>query len=535
MAFLRVENKKSGRYLRIISSYRENGKPRHKTLFNLGKAEDYTPEQLQRIGLKLYELGGGSLKKLLGENVQELGRYNYGFYQLYSKVFDYFGISSFLNKSVNKKQKGTDLAGSILLMLLERLHDPSSKLRSYFHQDEYLGIKAVELHHLYRSLDFLADNQQTIQKLIYQTGRNLFNQVLDIVFYDVTTFYFDSEKEGGLRQKGFSKDGKVGKTQVVFGLLIDKEKQPIAYRLYKGDFYEGHSFAEAIATLKETYMIDKIIVVADRGMLSRQNLEYVTKNDGYEFIVGERLKVLPDKIKNHLIDKKNYRNVWIYNKEGQNVTVDYTSIEYNGRKIICTYSEKRAKKDRSERESKLEKSKYLLTHPALIKNKARRYYLENLGNENYRLNEAKIEQDRLYDGFIAIATNNKELSEPEILDHYKHLYQIEHSFRTFKTHLETRPMFHWTDKRIEGHICLCYIAYAMLNHALNKLKSNDCMLSEDGLRAALSKMQVSLLNQDRKKYYLRSKNNNDIEKIIKTFKLKKLPNLTPKSSIYNYL
>jgi len=132
----------------------------------------------------------------------------------------------------------------VLLLLVERLNDPCNKRSSFFHQNEYLGLPAVPLQHLYKSLDYLANHNRLIQQCIHQTGRNLFNQQLDVVFYDVTTFYFDSEveKEEALRQKGFGKDGKVGKTQVVFEMLIDKYKQPIGYQLYRGDQWEGKTY-----------------------------------------------------------------------------------------------------------------------------------------------------------------------------------------------------------------------------------------------------------------------------------------------------
>lgn len=112
---------------------------------------------------------------------------------------------------MKKKHKlEIDLFNSLLLMLLVRLNDPASKLRNYFNQDEYLGIKSVDLHHLYRSMDYLADNQESIQENIFFTGRNLFNLTLDVVFYDVTTFYFNTERQAGLLEHGFGKDGKIG-------------------------------------------------------------------------------------------------------------------------------------------------------------------------------------------------------------------------------------------------------------------------------------------------------------------------------------
>ncbi|MCD4806344.1 MAG: hypothetical protein K8R13_01995 [Methanococcoides sp.] len=223
MAFLRVENKKSGKYLRIIESYRDNsGKTRQRILYSLGKVEDYTPEQLRRIGSKLYELGGGDLKQLLGITITEKARYNYGYYQIFSKAFKNFSLD-LISKNIQQKHKlSFDFQNALLLMLIERLHDPCSKRSSYYNQSEYLGIAPVELQHLYRVLDKLSDYNQLIQKQIYQTGRNLFNQKLDVVFYDVTTLYFDSELEveDSVRQKGFSKDGKIGKTQILFCMLI---------------------------------------------------------------------------------------------------------------------------------------------------------------------------------------------------------------------------------------------------------------------------------------------------------------------------
>lgn len=244
MAFLRIENKKFGKYLRIVESYRdESGISRHRILYSLGKVSDYTPEQLQHIGTRLYELGGGDIKELLGITTKEKGRFNYGYYQVYSSALAHYGLPRIFGQITSKYKLQFDFQNATLLMILERLQDPCSKRSSYFNQIDYLGITDTGLQHLYRALDRLSDYNQVIQKQIFQTGRDLFNQRLDLVFYDVTTLYFHSEieKEGELRQKGFSKDGKIGKTQILFCLLIDKDKQPIGYKVFKGDTFEGHT------------------------------------------------------------------------------------------------------------------------------------------------------------------------------------------------------------------------------------------------------------------------------------------------------
>ncbi|MEM9984456.1 MAG: hypothetical protein AAF804_05110 [Bacteroidota bacterium] len=237
MAYLKTDKKSGGTYLRIVESYRDASvRSRKRTLHTLGRLEDYSPEMLQRIGARLYELGGGDLRSLLGDNIEELGRYNYGFYQIYGKIFRNYGLDRVLGHIARGKKLSYDLSNVVLLMLLERLNDPGSKLCNYQNQSEYLGLAPVELHHLYRSLDQLADNHERIQSCIYQSSRDLFNQQLDVVFFDVTTFYFDSDKEleGELRQKGFSKDGKQGKTQVVLGYSSTKTNNPLAMNCIEG-------------------------------------------------------------------------------------------------------------------------------------------------------------------------------------------------------------------------------------------------------------------------------------------------------------
>lgn len=507
MAFLKVERKSSGIYLRILESYRnDKGLPTSRVLYSLGKVEDYTPEQLRSIGIKLFELGGGEVKTLLEGDLRELGRFNYGYQQIFGKALEHYGLNDIFRRIKKNSKLEFDLGNSILLMLLERLQEPCSKRSNFLKQQEYLNLPPVSLHHLYRSLDKLADHNLLIQQQIFHTGRDLFNQKLDIVFYDVTTFYFESEveKEGELRQMGFGKDGKIGNTQILFGMMIDANKNPIGYRIFKGDSFEGHTFEKALDDLKNQFNIDKVIVVADRGMLSKNNIALTIEN-GYEYILGERLKSLPKGIKGPLLTLSNYKHEWIYkDNEGEQISIRYTTIKHEGKTIIATYSQSRAKKDRMDREKKLATAQKMIANPSLLKKKPARFFLQSTGPETYILDKEKVKQAELYDGFLAISTNNENLSIAEVLEQYKQLYKIEHSFRSLKSHLETRPMFHWTDKRIEGHICLCYMAFALLNFTLQKVNATKPVLTEGSLRKTLDQMQVSLLQHNDEKVYIRS-------------------------------
>ena len=201
----------------------------------------------------------------------------------------------------------------------------------------------------------------------------------------------------------------------------------------------------------------------------------------------------------------------------------------------ANYSQKRAIKDAKDREDKLETAAQLLKNQSLLKKKAQHYFLQESQTGKFELNQQKIGENKRFDGFLAIATSAMDLDIELALDHYRHLFQIEHSFRTYKSFLETRPMFHWTDKRIQGHICLCYLTYTLITYVQNKLKTLGKKLTENQIREAVNAMQVSLVNNHGIKFFLRSSNKPNVDLLTNELGLRKLPNILPESEIYNYL
>lgn len=552
MAFLRQDKKGAEVYLRICETERQGKKVIQRTLHNLGKKSDYSPESLSRIGAQLYCMNGNSLEDLMQEMCKEKGRYNYGFPLIIQYLMGHYGLNELFD-SIKKKHRLTfSLTEIVTLLLCNRWNDPLSKLGVYDTQNEFLGLQPIKLHWLYRSLDKLALSSEQIQKHIYNKNAQFFDYELDVVFYDVTTFYFDSdyEQEGALRQKGFGKDGKIGKTQILLGLLLDKQRNPVAYELYSGDTYEGHTLADGIKKLQEKYKIGKVVLVADSGMLNKDNLLTITEK-GYEFIVGERLKNLPKTLQTELLDQKNYKPMVLekHGKIGEKIVLSYHIVEHKGRKILCTYSEKRAKKDRMERETKIEKAQKMMKNPAQLGKKAAIYYLKSNQVDTdtgevadpkttkivYELDQNKIDKAAQYDGLKAIATSDKTLSNEDMLLKYKELYKIEQSFRTFKSFLETRPMFHWTDERIKGHFCMCYLSFALLNYLQQTLKKNNLNYSENDIRKILDKMQITHLTQFKQDYYIRSQLDENTKKLLKMLEIKPLPDMMANPLIINYL
>lgn len=524
MPSIHIDKKKSGNYISIVESFRDsNGKPKIKTLLNIGKVEDFRPEVLQNACRKLFVLSGGDINDFHSNEVEELCRINFGYQQIVEHLMAYFGINDICRRIVKRHQLGFDFQSVLILMLIERLNDPCSKLSSFAHKQEYYNMDWIELQWLYRTLDKLDKYSDQIQSQVYSKGRDLFNQKLDIIFYDVTTFYFDSdiEQQGSIRQMGFSKDSKIGKTQIVFGLLIDVHKQPVGYQIFDGNTFEGHTLKVALTELKQRFCLERIIVVADRAMLSSTNIEMVTKELGMKFIFGERLKSMPRKVQEQFINKQLYDKVWVYsNTKEEHIQINYYSAVYKDRRIICTYSAKRARKDKHEREKRIETAQKLLKTPSKIKAKATYHYIKTVGENDYQLNEQKIINDERFDGILAISTNDDKLSDEQVLDQYRHLFQIEHSFRTMKSMLEVRPMYHWTDSRIRGHICLCYLSLAMLRNIQLRLAKQQHTWSENRIITTLDKMQASKVKQNEEIFFMRSALSEDQNTLTQIFKLK---------------
>ena len=503
MAFIRVERKKSGTYLRIVQSYKVDGQPRHKTLHSLGKVEDYAPHQLERIAKKLLELSGANVTDIINKGYQEAGRYNYGYGVVLDAMWSTFNLP-YLVRVINNRHKVTFRWDEALrVMIAERINEPGSKLSSYFNQQEYKGLSSapIELHHFYRTLDLICQEEETIKKHLFSQQRTLFAQQLDVVFYDVTTLYFDSqvEQEGALRQKGYSKDGKATKTQVVLGLLVDKLRNPISYQIYQGNTYEGTTMIHALNSMKSQYNIDRVIVVADTAMIDKANRDFMV-NHHIDYIIGDSVKNLGKKISSKLIDRSMHINL----SNTKDSEFSYTEQIYKKRRIICTYSAKRARKDQHNRQKLIDKAKKLLEEPSklnqLRKRGAGRFITTDPDGQSPQLDVNKVNEDAKYDGFKALSTTT-DLSVELILEKYRDLFEVEHSFRSLKSDLEIRPMFHWTDRRIRGHVCMCFMAFTMINHI-----RNSTQLQHKQIVKAMDKMQISDVQSDssRPNVYLRS-------------------------------
>jgi transposase len=285
-----------------------------------------------------------------------------------------------------------------------------------------------------------------------------------IVFYDVTTLYFEIDQEDDLRKTGFSKEGKHQNPQIVLGLLVSRNGYPLAYDIFEGNKFEGHTMLPVLDSFKEKYQLKQMIIIADSGLLSNANIIDLQAKS-YEFILGARIKNEKQQIQKQILSLKL--------KNGESSIIDK-----DGLKLIITYSDRRAMKDRLNREKGLKRLEKRIKTGKLTKssinNRGYNKYLTMDGEINIAIDYNKFNSDASWDGLKGYLTNAN-LDKDEIIENYSHLWQIEKAFRISKKDLKIRPIYHRVQRRIEAHICISFVAYKVykeLERQLKELRSN---------------------------------------------------------------
>jgi len=354
-------------------------------------------------------------------------------------------------------------------LVISRICQPSSKsgtvdyLLHYFDED-------INLSKIYRYLDKLSDTQKDIvQQISISHTKRILGGRIGVVFYDVTTLYFESDKGDDLRKTGFSKDGKHSNPQVILGLLVSKGGYPLAYSIHEGNKYEGHTMLPVIEDFVKKFDLEDFVVVADSGLMNAANLNELEQK-GYKYIIGARIKTESKDVKN-----------WILSLEKRDGCF-YEMKKSDQNRLIIGYSENRAKKDRYNREKgvrRLEKSYQngKLSKDSINK-KGYNKFLEIGKDIEVKINAEKIAEDALWDGFKGYISNTK-MSAKTIYEQYRDLWQIERAFRVTKGKMEMRPMFHFTKKRIEAHVCICFVTYKCYKELERLLRLNKMEISID--------------------------------------------------------
>lgn len=353
-------------------------------------------------------------------------------------------------------------------LVITRLVYPVSKLKTTDYLFKYKGVE-ISVYTIYRYLDkFHKEYLEQVKAISLKHTLQLFSNDLSIVFYDVTTLYFEASEEDELRKTGFSKDGKHQQPQIVLGLLVSENGYPLDYDIFEGNKYEGDTLLPVIEHFKTKYHSEKLIVVADAGLLSGKNIALL-KNLKYQYILGARIKnesasIISQILNLHLADKQ------------------IEEIQKGDERLIISYKEERAHKDAYNRKRGLEKLEKNLKSGKLTKkqinNKGYNKYLKMEGDINVVIDYQKYQDDAKWDGLKGYITNT-ELSKENVIEKYNQLWAIEKTFRISKSDLQIRPIYHRLRPRIEAHICISFVACKIYKELERLLKEKKSALSPE--------------------------------------------------------
>lgn len=437
-----------------------------------------------------------------------------------------------------------DFAEVVRQLCLTRILSPWSKAKTKrLAPVTYLGARPQNLSDYYNCLDLLSDNKEAIIKYL---NKKLLEQNPQrdtrVCLYDITTYAFESIRADSLREFGYSKDKKFNEVQVVMALAADKDGLPVSYKLYKGNQGESPTMIPFVEELKKTYGVEKLVIVADRGLNNTPNIHCLVEL-GHDYVFSSKIRSASEEIKaaalcpegrisyavvdDDGVEEENwYKEVTLETKVNyrypefakehddpaeierlEKILKPYETRAKNKRKkgtlkrrYIVTFSKKRFDKDRHDRQKFIDKAIGLVTRPstftAEMKKGGKGLVRVEIDKKSLSLDEEKIAEQEKFDGMHVVETS---LDDPveEILSIYKELWHIESNFRLLKSQLEARPVYVRTEQHIRGHFLCCYIALVISRLLEYKLKSNQTPISIEKIVESLNGLRTTRIKLER--------------------------------------
>ena len=491
-------------YLIIAESYRdkETKKSKSRTIQSLGYLDELeknfedpiahftkiVKEMNDEISLKNAPLQisyDTQEKLIIGTN----NRKNFG-YAAFSSIYHTLEIDKFL---INR-QRSTKIEAStnniMKLLVFSRLLNPCSKKKAFENRDDFFERSNYSLDDVYRALSFFNDKGNELQLWMNEKIKENYGRDTSLVYYDVTNYYFESDKEDEFRCKGVSKEHRPNPI-VQMGLFMDTNGIPITYDLYAGNTNDCLTYRPTFARMKKEFDLGKVIVVADKGMSTGDNIQYtLSANDG--FVFSQTARGANKALKDYILSDEGYTSMgddykWKERVYPTEIWVSMTSGKKKKKTIdakqVVFYSEKYAKKAKMDRAKAIEKAKKLIKTPSSY-NQSTSYgaaaYIKNLtfvkdtgeiaDASALMLDEEKIRQQEALDGYYVLITSEYDKKASEIIDIYRGLWKIEESFKVTKSDLETRPVYVSTEEHIKAHFLTCFIALVLARILEHKIE-----------------------------------------------------------------
>jgi transposase len=446
-------------------------------------------------------------------------------------LWERLGLQTVLAKALQKRDFGFTVEWAIFAMVANRALAPDSKrgVEEWVSEDVSLGNpEPISLQHLYRAMDFLLEHEESIQKEVFFATADLFNLEVDLLFFDTTTTYAECEEEDDLRRYGHSKDSRPDRPQIVIGLAVTKEGLPVRCWVLPGNTADMTTVERVKSDLRG-WKLSRCIWVMDRGMSSETNRIVLQKAGGH-YILGEKLRDSQAAHKEALSFQGRYQKV----RENLEVKEIVVGDGERRRRFVLVYNPEQAKKDQATREKTLKRiaetilalgDPEVASHKkavcALLSHRSMGRYIRQTKTGKLRINQAKVQEEESLDGKYLLSSSDDTLSPEDIALGYKQLMEVERAFRTLKTTLELRPLYHRKEERIRAHVLLCYLSLLLV-----RIAERETGETWDRIRPIMDRCHLGEFSSKDGRIFQRTELTSEQVNILKRLKIAQPPSVT---------
>jgi hypothetical protein len=524
--FFRTKNSGSRSYLQLVENHWRQGRPQQTVLATLGRLEELQArgavDSLLRSGArfadKLLILAAHQRGELTAVRTLRLGAV-----LIFERLWQQTGCAAVLAQLLGQRRFAFALERAVFLTVLHRLLQPGSDRAADKWKHDYLldGAADLDLHHLYRAMAWLgeelpADAQRGATRLVplctkdrieeglFQRRRDLFTQ-LQVVFFDTTSIYFEGEGGEELGQYGHSKDQRPDLYQMVVGAVLDGEGRPICCAMWPGNTTDVKTLIPVVDGLYQRFGIVKVCIVADRGMISQETIDDLDQQ-GWPYILGARMRRCKEVREQVLADRGRFRVVHPKSPDAKDpAPLKVKDVRVEGRRYVVCVNEDEVKKDRADREAIVAGLREQLRagDKSLVGNKGYRRFLKVQGPGHFAIDEAKIAEEARYDGTWVLRTST-DFPAAAVALQFKRLWLVEQWFRSCKSLLETRPIYHQRDATIRGHVFCSFLALLLRYELQARLAARGPVPEWADVLADLERLQYVEVEQEGKRFRLRT-------------------------------
>jgi len=506
MFFKKVRITKEGKvyyYLRLIESFRDKGKVKQRVIANLGNIQTIKPSLIE-------SLAKATQRKVISiEDLRSDRTFSYGDILLAKGLWEWLGLDKFFEEECKLSRQNFNTHLAILMMVINRLILPKSKLKvwDWYKEEVYIDNKEpLSYQHFLRVMDYLIILKDKLERFVFSRIVDLFNLKLNLVFYDLTSSYFEGNGPEGLAKFGYSRDRRSDKKQIVLGLVVTDRGLPIAHYVFRGNIQDKTTLEEALKDLEARFEIKRVIFVGDRGLISEVNIEKVIAK-GYEYIFALRKRASREVKEIIDPDLSHYKKI---DQEGL-LALEVIDNKRGIRYVIC-HNPKKGGEDKIYREGIINETQELLNQlkerinkgrlrdkskiiekasGILMKKRAKKFFQYSfVDGFSFQEDREKIEQEEILDGKFILKTNSRELSLEGIIKAYKNLSEVEDAFREIKDFIRLRPIYHYKDRRVKAHVFICVLAYLLEKVLANLLEDEKITLTARGALEKLGKIRL---------------------------------------------